>query len=82
MVSKLSLARFAIVVSNICRKDFRRLLLRTLMKFCGPSMAIGAFVGLVGFSRAFEDELLGIAMLAGLTVGAFPAWCGARLSAV
>jgi hypothetical protein len=52
------------------------------MKFCGPSMAIGAFVGLVGFSRAFEDELLGIAMLAGLTVGAFPAWRGARLSPV
>ena len=51
------------------------------MKFCGPSMAIGAFVGLVGFSRAF-DELLSIAMLARLTVGAFPAWCGARFSAV
>jgi hypothetical protein len=45
-------------------------------------MAIGAFVGLVGFSDAFEDELLGIAMLAGLTVGAFPAWRGARLSPV
>ena len=75
MVSKLSLAGFA-------RKDFGRLVLRTLMKFCRASMAIGAFVGLVGFSRAFEDELLGIAMLAGLTVGAFPAWRGARLSPV
>jgi hypothetical protein len=52
------------------------------MKFCGASMAIGAFVGRVGFSRAFEDELLGIAMLAGLTVEAFPAWRGARLSPV
>jgi hypothetical protein len=52
------------------------------MKFCGASMPIGAFVGLVGFSRAFEDELLGLAMLAGLTVGAFPAWRGARLSPV
>jgi hypothetical protein len=30
-------------------------------------MAIGAFVGLVGFSRAFQDELLGIAVLAGLS---------------
>jgi hypothetical protein len=49
------------------------------MKFCGASLAIGAFVGLLGSSRAFEDELLGIAMLAGLTVGAFPAWRGARL---
>jgi hypothetical protein len=75
MVSKLSLAKFA-------RKDFGRLLLRTFMKFCGASMPIGAFVGLVGFSRAFEDELLGLAMLAGLTVGAFPAWRGARLSPV
>jgi ABC-type antimicrobial peptide transport system permease subunit len=52
------------------------------MKFCGVSMAVGAFVGLVGFSRAFEDELLGMAMLAGLTAGAFPAWRGARLSPV
>jgi hypothetical protein len=52
------------------------------MKFCGASMAIGASVGLVGFSRVFEDQLLGIAMLAGLTAGAFPAWRGARLSPV
>ncbi|HZD77654.1 MAG TPA: hypothetical protein VE218_11650 [Acidobacteriaceae bacterium] len=51
------------------------------MKFGGASMAIGAF-GPVGFSRAFEDELLGIAMLAGLTAGAFPAWRSARLSPV
>ena len=75
MASKLSFARFA-------RKDFEYLLLRRIMKFCGASIAIGAFVGLVGFSRAFEDELLGIAMLAGLTAGAFPAWRGARLSPV
>lgn len=75
MATQLSFARFA-------RKDFGRLLLRTLMKFCGVSMAVGAFVGLVGFSRAFEDELLGMAMLAGLTAGAFPAWRGARLSPV
>ena len=45
-------------------------------------MAIGAFVGLVGFSCVFENELLGITMLAGLTAGAFPAWRGARLSPV
>jgi ABC-type antimicrobial peptide transport system permease subunit len=45
-------------------------------------MAIGAFAGLAAFSRAFEDELLGIALLAGLTAGAFPAWRGARLSPV
>jgi hypothetical protein len=75
MASKLSFARFA-------RKNFGRLLLRTLVKFCGASIAIGAFVGLVGFSRAFEDALPGIAMLAGLTAGAFPAWRDARLSPV
>jgi len=45
-------------------------------------MAIGAFAGLMAFSRAFADELLGIALLAGLTAGAFPAWRGARLSPV
>jgi hypothetical protein len=75
MASKLLFAGFA-------RKDFGRLLLRTLIKFCGASMTIGVFVGPVGFSREFEDELLGIAMLAGLTAGAFPAWHGARLSPV
>jgi hypothetical protein len=52
------------------------------MKFCGASMAVGEFVGLVGFSRAFDDELLGMAVLARLTAGAFPAWRGARLSPV
>ena len=75
MASELSFATFA-------RKDFGRLLLRTLMKLCGAGMAIGAFVRLVGFSPAFEDELLGTALLAGLTAGAFPAWRGARLSPV
>ena len=75
MASKLSFARCT-------RKDFGRLLLRTLKKFCRASMAFGAFVSLVGFSRAFENELLGIAMLAGLTAGAFPAWRAARLSPV
>ena len=52
------------------------------MKFCGASRAIGAFVGPVGFSRAFEDQSLGIAMLAGVTAGAFPTWRVARLSRV
>jgi hypothetical protein len=51
------------------------------MKFCRASTAIRSFVGLLGFSRAFEDELLGIA-LAALTAGAFPAWRCARLSPV
>jgi hypothetical protein len=75
MASELSFAGFA-------RKDFGRLRLRTLMKSCGARLAIGAFVGLAAFSRAFEDELAGIAMLAGLTAGAFPGCRGARLSPV
>jgi hypothetical protein len=45
-------------------------------------MAFAAFVGLMTFSHAFEDELLGITMLAGLTAGAFPGWRGAHLSPV
>ena len=75
MGSKLSSARFA-------WKDLGRLRLRTLMKFCGASMASGAFVGLVGFSRPLEDELLGIVMLAKLTAGVFPASRGVRLFTV
>jgi hypothetical protein len=75
MAPHLSLARFA-------RNDFERLLLRTFMKFCGASMASGAFVGLAGFSHAFKDETLGIGVLAGLTARAFPTCCYARLSRV
>ncbi len=75
MASKLSFAKFA-------RKDFERLLLQTLMRFCGASRAIGAFVGVAAFSRAVEDELPAIAMLAVRTAGAFPVWRGARLSPV
>jgi hypothetical protein len=52
------------------------------MRFCGASVAIGAFVGLVGLSHASEDALPGIAMLVGLTIEAFPAWRDARLSPV
>jgi hypothetical protein len=52
------------------------------MKFCGASMASGEFVSLVGFSRLFEDELLGIVVLAKLTAGVFPASRGVRPSTV
>jgi hypothetical protein len=45
-------------------------------------MTIDACVGLVGFSRALEDELLGFATRDGLTVGAIPACRCARLSPV
>jgi len=75
MASKLPLVRLA-------SKDFGSLLLRALVKFCGASTSIGAFVGLMGLYRVLEDELLGIAILAGLTVGGLPAWRGVSLSRV
>jgi putative ABC transport system permease protein len=52
-VSPLSLTDF--VWKNLWRRR-----LRTLLTFCGIGMAIGAFVCLVGFSSAFEDEWLRI----------------------
>jgi putative ABC transport system permease protein len=52
-VSSLSLASF--VWKNLWRRR-----LRTLLTLCGIGMAIGAFVGLVGFSSAFENEWLRI----------------------
>src|ERR1700689_4368049 len=36
-------------------KNLKRRRLRTLLTVCGIGMAIGAFVGLVGFSRSFEQ---------------------------
>jgi putative ABC transport system permease protein len=48
MTSQLSFTGF--VWKNLWRRR-----LRTLLTLCGIGMAIGAFVGLVGFSRAFEQ---------------------------
>jgi putative ABC transport system permease protein len=53
MASQLSLTGF--VWKNLLRRR-----LRTLLTLCGIGMAIGAFVGLVGFSNAFEHEWLRI----------------------
>jgi putative ABC transport system permease protein len=53
MASQLSLAGF--VWKNLLRRR-----LRTLLTLCGIGMAIGAFVGLVGFSNAFEQAWLRI----------------------
>jgi len=53
MAPQLSLAGF--VWKNLWRRR-----LRTLLTLCGIGMAIGAFVGLVGFSNAFEHEWLRI----------------------
>ncbi len=52
-ISPLSLTLF--VWKNLWRRR-----LRTLLTLCGIGMAIGAFVGLVGFSDAFETEWLRI----------------------
>lgn len=41
-------------------KNLQRRRLRTLLTLCGIGMAIGAFVGLVGFSRGFEQAWLRI----------------------
>jgi putative ABC transport system permease protein len=41
-------------------KNLQRRRLRTLLTLCGIGMAIGAFVGLVGFSRAFEQSWMRI----------------------
>jgi putative ABC transport system permease protein len=51
MPSQLSFTGFA-------WKNLWRRRLRTLLTLCGISMAIGAFVALVGFSRSFEHEWL------------------------
>jgi putative ABC transport system permease protein len=53
MASQLSLTGF--VWKNLLRRR-----LRTLLTLCGIGMAIGAFVGLVGFSNAFERSWLQI----------------------
>ncbi len=51
MASQLSFTGFA-------WKNLRRRRLRTLLTLVGITMGIGAFVALVGFSRAFEHEWL------------------------
>src|SRR6202034_2262116 len=53
MASQLSFRSFA-------WKNLWRRRLRTLLTLCGVGMAIGAFVGLVGFSSAFEEAWLRI----------------------
>jgi len=50
-----SLSFFAFVLKNLqCRR------LRTLLTLCGIGVAVGAFVGLVGFSSAFKQQWLRI----------------------
>jgi putative ABC transport system permease protein len=61
MPSQLSFAGFA-------WKNLWRRRLRTLLTLCGISMAIGAFVALVGFSRSFEHEWLRLYSSAGTDI--------------
>lgn len=42
--------------SGFAFKNLRRRRLRTLLTLCGIGMAVGAFVGLVGFASAFEQQ--------------------------
>lgn len=53
MASSLSFTKFVF-------KNLRRRRLRTLLTLGGISMAVGAFVGLVGFSRSFEQQWMQI----------------------
>ncbi len=61
MPSQLSFAGFA-------WKNLLRRRLRTLLTLCGISMAIGAFVALVGFSRSFEHEWMRLYSSAGTDI--------------
>ena len=49
-------------------KNLRRRRLRTLLTLCGIGMAIGAFVGLVGFSNAFEQGWLRLYSSSGIDI--------------
>jgi putative ABC transport system permease protein len=61
MASQLSFMGF--VWKNLWRRR-----LRTLLTLCGIGMAIGAFVGLVGFSSAFKHEWLRIYSSSGIDI--------------
>lgn len=49
-------------------KNLKRRHLRTLLTLCGIGMAIGAFVGLVGFSQAFEQGWMRIYSSSGIDI--------------
>jgi len=59
MTSSLSLSGF------VCKNLLRRRL-RTILTLCGIGMAVAAFVGLVGFSRAFEQQWMRIYSSSGI----------------
>lgn len=49
-------------------KNLLRRRLRTFLTLCGIGMAVGAFVGLVGFSRAFKQQWLRIYSSSGIDI--------------
>jgi putative ABC transport system permease protein len=61
MANSLSLAGFV-------WKNLQRRRLRTLLTLGGIGMAVGAFVGLVGFSRSFEEQWLQIYSSSGIDI--------------
>ncbi len=61
MASSLTFTGF--VLKNLLRRR-----LRTFLTLCGIGMAVGAFVGLVGFSRAFEQQWLRIYSSSGIDI--------------
>ena len=61
MTSSLSLTGF--VWKNLLRRR-----LRTFLTLCGIGMAVAAFVGLVGFSRAFEQQWMRIYSSSGIDI--------------
>lgn len=59
---------FALSFTGFVWKNLKRRRLRTLLTLCGIGMAIGAFVGLVGFSRAFEQGWMRIYSSSGIDI--------------
>ncbi len=59
-MAKPHLSASSLSLTGFVWKNLWRRRLRTLLTLCGIGVAIGAFVGLVGFSSAFEDEGLRI----------------------
>ena len=56
----------ALSLTGFVWKNLRRRRLRTLLTLGGISMAVGAFVGLVGFSRSFEQQWMEIYSSSGI----------------
>ena len=58
----------SLTFTGLVWKNLLRRKLRTLLTLCGIGMAVGAFVGLVGFSRAFEQQWMRIYTSSGIDI--------------